>query len=362
MQRVGTFRSEAVCVGDYNNDGKLDIMSGPNLYLAPDWKPVEVRKLAGAVDEKGMGYTHDFANLPMDVDGDGLLDVIAAFWHEKSISWFRNPGPAAGLWKETVIDTGLNHETADLCDMSGKNGKKPTHILPHVSMTQWYELITEGDKKGTFRKHIVSDKPMQLGGGTGDINGDGRIDIVRPDAWFEAPSDPSGEWKEYPLALGNMEPGKTDHTPQIVVYDVNNDGLNDIITSSAHKYGIFWYEQSRKGKDIEWTRHTIDDTWTQSHSHSLADIDGDGTPDLVTAKRFLAHNGADPGAYEPLGVYWYKLQRSPKVSWTKNAVSYDQGIGSGINNVVVDIDSDGDLDIVVTGKFGGPVLFKNKMK
>jgi hypothetical protein len=361
--RIGSFRSEACCVGDFNNDGKLDIVAGPNLYLAPKWTPVEIRKIAGEVDDKGKGYYHDFANLPMDVDGDGLLDVVAAFWHEKSITWFRNPGKADGLWKETTIDSGMNFETADLCDLTGKSGQKPTHILPHVKPTVWYELLTCGDKKGTFAKHVLSEKPGNFGGGVGDINGDGRLDLVRPDAWFEAPADlNSGTWKEHPLALGSKEEGKSEHTAQIAIYDVNCDGLNDIIASSAHRYGIFWYEQVRAGGDIQWKRHLIDDTWTQAHSITLADMDGDGLLDLVTAKRFMAHNGSDPDEAGTLGVYWYRLQRKPSVSWTKYAVSYDKGIGSGINNIVVDLDADGDLDIVVTGKWGGPAWFENKTK
>ncbi len=162
--RIGTFRSEACCVGDFNNDKQLDIMAGPYLYLAPSWKPVEIRKLAGEVNDKGIGYYHDFANLPMDVDGDGWLDVIGAFWHEKSLTWFRNPGPAGGLWKETLIDEGLNHETADLVDLSGKQGDKPTHVLPHVSATQWFELITSGEKKGTFKKTSHLRKAHAIGG------------------------------------------------------------------------------------------------------------------------------------------------------------------------------------------------------
>ena len=94
----------------------------------------------------------------------------------------------------------------------------------------------------------------------GDINGDGRPDIIRPGAWFEAPADPrNGKWIEHPLALGGKD-GKAEHTPQIWVYDVNGDGLNDIITSSAHGYGIFWYEQVRDGGEItlEAARHRQD--------------------------------------------------------------------------------------------------------
>jgi hypothetical protein len=145
-------------------------------------------------------------------------------------------------------------------------------------------------------------------------------------------------------------------------YDVNGDGLNDVICSHAHGYGIFWYEQVRKGSEITWKQHVIDDTWSQAHCITMADINGDGTLDLVTGKRFMAHNGGDPGAFEPLGVYWYELKRGPNPKWIKHVISYNEGIGAGMNAVVVDLDGDGDLDIVVTGKWGGPVWFENKTR
>lgn len=90
LHRVGSYRSEACGVGDFNNDGKLDIIAGPNVYFAPDWEPVQVRTLLGSVDQQGNGYMYDFMNLPLDVDGDGRLDVVSCSWHEKRSVWFRN--------------------------------------------------------------------------------------------------------------------------------------------------------------------------------------------------------------------------------------------------------------------------------
>ena len=211
-----------------------------------------------------------------------------------------------------------------------------------------------------FITHVVSNKLMDFGGGVGDVNGDGRPDIIRPNAWFEAPADPRhGKWIEHPLSLGGKD-GKAEHTPQIWVYDVNGDGLPDIITSSAHRYGIYWYEQVRDGDKISWKQHVIDDTWSQAHSITLADLDGDGVPELITGKRFLAHNGGDPGEFEPLGLYYYKLKKGPTPVWTKHVISYNQGIGAGMTVEVADINGDGKPDIVVTGKWGGPVWFENK--
>ncbi|MHC5053540.1 MAG: FG-GAP repeat domain-containing protein [Planctomycetota bacterium] len=361
MHRVGEYRSEACGVGDFNNDGRLDIIAGPFWYEAPDWKPHEFRKLKGNVGEDGKGYRHDFMNAPLDVDGDGWLDLVTCCWFSKRIDWYRNTGPDGGRWPMTVAHKNGNYETGDLVDIDGDG--KALEVLPATRDTCWHEAVAGANGTRQLVRRDISGKNRPFGAGAGDINGDGRPDIIRPNAWFEAPADiRTGTWKDHPLALGSMTPGKSDHTPQILVYDVDADGRNDIVTSSAHRHGIFWYRQVREGGRTAWRQHVIDKSWSQAHSLALADIDGDGDKDLVTGKRFLAHNGNDPDARGTLGVYWYELERDGAPKWSKHVVSYGQGIGSGLNVPVVDMDGDGDLDIVVTGKWGGPVWFENSLK
>jgi hypothetical protein len=361
MHRIGTARTEAVGVGDFNRDGKPDIVAGAFLYLAPDFKPVKIRTLRGSVDDKGKGYVDDFMNLPLDVDGDGLLDVVSCSWFQSKCSWFRNPGKAAVEWPEATIDARSgNFEAGDLWDVDGDG--KANEIVPHVQPTVWYESVQDPNGKAAVVRHVVSDKRMTWGAGVGDVNGDGRPDIIRPNAWFEAPADcRKGLWKEHPLALGAAG-DKINDTAQIWVLDVNGDKLPDIIASSAHKHGLWWYQQVRDGDKTTWKQHEIDKSWSQVHSVALADINGDGTPDIVAGKRFMAHNGSDPDEYGPLGLYWYELKRGDPPTWTKRAVTYNEGVAAGLSIPVVDLDGDGDLDIVVTGKFGGPVWFENKRK
>ena len=89
---VGNFRSEACGVADFNSDGKLDIVAGPYLYLAPDCKPRQDPRVRGSVDEQGKGYYHDFMNVPLDVDGDGRLDVVSCSWFDRELDLVPQPG------------------------------------------------------------------------------------------------------------------------------------------------------------------------------------------------------------------------------------------------------------------------------
>lgn len=189
--------------------------------------------------------------------------------------------------------------------------------------------------------------------GAGDVNGDGRTDIITPKGWFEAPADVhSGEWKWHP----DFDLGVTGF---IYVLDVNGDGRNDLVTSAAHDYGVFWMEQ---GANHQWTKHMIDDTWSQAHAMTMIDLNGDGKPDFLTGKRYMAHDH-DPGAREPLGIYWYEFLNDDNghVIWVKHVIDYSTRTGAGMQLPVADLDRDGDLDFVAAGKTG-LFLFENLTK
>ena len=360
---IDTGASETAAVADINRDGRLDIVSGEHWYEAPAWTTHTFRELNFTQQ-----YIDDFSDLPIDVDGDGYPDIVSVAWFARRIVWWRNPGKAAGLWKDAEISAGFNIEFAVLADLD--NDGKTAEVVAQENGTgqSWYEV-----RNGAWIKHVVSDRSYGHGIGAGDVNKDGRNDILTPKGWLEAPPDPrSGPWTFHP----DWESVNTTDLGFMHVADVNGDGRNDVIAAAAHDYGVFWFEQGVNG---QWTRRVIDNAWSQGHASTLADLNGDGQPDLVTGKRFMAHNGADPGEREPLGVYWYEFRnasggrgvdsaRGPSerearasasgggapraVEWIRHIVDYGGRMGGGMQIPVVDIDSDGDLDLVCAGKSG----------
>jgi hypothetical protein len=341
--------ADSVCevagVLDVNRDGILDILSGEHWSEGPTWKKHFVRKIP-VTDS----YMDDFAAVPLDVNADGWPDVVSVTWFSKKVSWIENPAGKDVPWVEHAVDNPANCETAIACDVDGDG---TTDVLPNVmGQIVWYERAGKGEQ-GTLVKHVVDPRRGAHGLGFGDVNGDGRGDIVVPFGWYEAPPDRrKGKWvlhEEFDLGHASIP---------VAVHDFNGDGLADIFVGMGHNYGVLWFEQGKSPEGSRtWTRHLIEKSWSQAHAIILADLDGDGTLEAVTGKRYYAHNGHDPGGNDPRIVCYYKWSPEKK-GFEKHVIDQGTQAGFGLYPTVTDVDGDGDVDIVAPGK-SGLYLFEN---
>lgn len=349
--RIGTVTTEACCACDINNDGILDIVCGEYWFEGPEFTVAHKICDIMRVDD----YYDDFSNFPMDVNGDGFVDIVSGGWWGESLVWRENPGRAGVPWKSHVIASVGNIERPCFHDIDGDG---EFEIIPNTpnGPLRTFKLVRDRAGRGTgvFREHVLFEGPCGHGIGFGDIAGHGRCDIVLAHGWLECPRNVyAGKWRlheEFHLGSASVP---------VIVHDVNRDGAADLIVGQAHDYGLAWWEQLRVDGRRTWRKHDIDTTRSQYHDLQLADIDADGELELVTGKRYRAHCGADPGAGDPLGLYYFKIAGG---AFERKTIDYGPpGIasGAGIYFWMADLDNTGSLDLIAPGK-DGLFVFRNR--
>lgn len=365
VQLLHTDNNEGCAVADFDRDGHLDISAGEFWYRGPGFtekKPL--RKLEPFGDD----YLTNNGEHALDVNGDGFPDVVSGSFMDPQIYWYENPGAAglkAGtLWqKHVLIDTKLGqNEWTELRDLDGDG-------TPEFVVNSWSEtnpFMVYRFARGPAGEPVLTPWPIHPAGagvnghgiGFGDLNGDGREDILFGNGWYERPKEGAttrpwilhADWK-FPHAS----------TPMLVV-DLTGDGRADIIWGHGHGYGLYWEERRDDNQDgsTNWRHNLIDDRFSQAHALLWEDIDNDGQPELITGRRVKAHSGKDPGDSEPGAVYYFKWdQRARK--FTRFTVA-GNGPGTGLQIRLVDLDGNGWKDIVVSGKTGTYVLWNDGKK
>jgi hypothetical protein len=358
------FRSEGVAVADVNKDGKPDILNGEVWYEAPTWKKHEIRKTKDYRDGDKNVYSQSFACWAEDLNRDGWPDLIVIGFPGAPCHWFENPKGKEGHWKQHEIWHSACNETPQYVDLLGtgkrvlimgwqprgkENQGQMAYFTPGKDPTRRWEMhpISEPSRPG---KPVPGTFRFAHGLGVGDVNGDGRLDVICTGGWWEQPARPDGKtpWKFHPADLG---PDCAD----MFAHDVDGDGEPDVLSSSAHQYGI-WAHLQKAGKDgsRSFVRRTLfPKLVSQTHAMHLVDINGDGLKDLVTGKRWWAHGptgDADPNAAPKLFWFEARKDRRGRISFTPHEIDNASGVGTQF--AVTDVNGDGLLDIVVSNKRG----------
>ncbi len=350
-QMIANESTESVGVFDVNGDKVLDIVSGSYWYEGPVFLK---RHFIGQL-KRTYEYFDDFSTIPLDVNGDGKMDFITGGWFNKTLQWKENPG-LDQEWPVHDISNPGNIETIRAWDINGDGFDEIVPNTPNNPLA-YYTLMRDksGKSTGQFLKVQVLEKHGH-GLGFGDINGDGRGDFIVSDGWAEAPESPGTKpWEFHPdFNLGTA-------SIPIIVVDVNKDGANDFIAGQGHSFGLDWYEQKKAGNKLKFIKHPIDPFQSQYHTMAWVDLDQDGQAELVTGKRYRAHNGNDPGDNDPPGLYFFKWNGE---SFTKGIISYGQfgeGKGTGLFFSVADLNNSGKKDIIVAGKDGLCIFFNETL-
>jgi len=362
------FYAEGAYYGDFNHDGKMDLVEGPFWYEGPDFQKKHEYRPAQSFDPGA--YSDNFLTFAYDFNGDGWTDILVIDTPGNAAYWYENSKGGDAPWAKHLAVPVVMNEAQEFCDINGDG--KP-ELLYNIEGYLGYATPNWKQPNEPWTFHAISSKGKYQrythGLGHGDINGDGRQDYLEAAGWWEQPASLANDpvWTFHPFQFC------TD-AAQMLVYDVNGDGLNDVVTClHPHKYGLAWFEQVRENGQISFRKHQfmgeqIADSpygirFTQMHAFAAVDMDGDGVLDFVTGKRWWAHKPpTDPDSDGPAVLYWFRTVRLPngQVDFVPYLIDDNSGVGTQVE--VKDVNGDGLPDIVMANKKGNYVFLHQTQK
>ncbi len=381
------FWGEGADFADFNRDGHNDVVYGPLWFEWPDFKTrheimpatqtfklkqpdgseKEIPGYEGALGVKN-AYSNCFFCFADDFNHDGWADVLIIGMPGEQSYWYENPKQATnGPWKKHPALDVPDNESISYLDVTGDGRPE---LLACSKGHMGYAVPDDDDPTAPWTFIPVSPKKdyhrYSHGLGAGDVDGDGRFDILESNGWYQQPASLKGNplWEFHPYDFcPPTDKGIAVGGAQLFAYDVNGDGRNDVITCiAAHGYGLAWYEQIRNGDRIDFKQHLFVNkkasdnpygvVFSQPHALDLVDMNGDGLKDLITGKRFWAHGpkgDVEPNA--PAVLYWFELNRKGgKAEFLPHRIDDDSGVGTQVK--AADINNDNLPDIVVGNKKG----------
>ncbi|MFC4873221.1 FG-GAP repeat domain-containing protein [Negadavirga shengliensis] len=312
--------------GDVNGNGKPDLLAGGFRdgglvwYENPSW---EKHVISG-----DKGFSTDLE--VYDIDRDGDLDIFSVMEpgqnrESGTLVWFENPN-----WEKHIIETSTSFHDIELADLNGDGlvdiVARDQGAFGSSADTLYIYLQKERLK---WEKHKIN-CPNGEGLKVGDINGNGRPDVVVNQVWFENSGD-GINWKQHTYA-----PRYFHQDTFIDIADINGNGRMDIVLSPAELageyYRISWFE-APEDPTQRWKEHVIE-PWTETVHHfvGLADMNNNGETDIVTARMMQGEDPDEVSIYRNLGK---------GENWEKQVIY----TGGSHSMRLVDLDGDGDIDM-----------------
>ncbi|MDP6547176.1 MAG: VCBS repeat-containing protein, partial [Phycisphaerae bacterium] len=330
---IATTASSAkdVHVADMDGDGDLDIVSASsgdntiawyenNGAADPSWTAADI-----ATDVTGA-----FDVYVADMDGDGDLDIVSASMSDDTIAWYENNGAADPTW--TAADIATNADGASdvhVADMDGDGDLDIVSASFNDDTIAWYE--NDGNANPSFTAaNIATSADGATGVYVADLDGDGDLDIISSSftdntiAWYENDGAADPTWTAADIATSAG--GASD----VHVADIDGDGDLDIVSASSSDDTIAWYENDGAA-DPSFTATDIITTADGASDVHVADMDGDGDLDIVSASE---NNDT---------IAWYENNGAADPAFT--AANIDTNADAAKDVHVADMDGDGDLDI-----------------